>query len=265
MRRARYADEAVSEIVGALILILVVTVAGTAIAGFVMQQQKQAQAEKSFEQARALEHVEVASIRPTLATSGDRWTALNFTLMNAHGDTSTITGLTLNGERARSATVERYNRTTNAWETAAWSYTDELDLAPEERIFANLTATDFDTPPTILVTDAIQLDVSTARLNHFERDFLPPSALALVDVKSIPNGTGYNDTVILDGTQSDAPDASARIVRWDWNVNGGGFTMTLQGRLARGYVCDGTAHDITLRVTDNFGLFATDTILGYAC
>ena len=263
MSRRRMDDQGASEIVATLMLIVIVSVAATGISAFVAQQQKETQAQKALQLAKSLERLDVLEVEPTLDADPTKWLSLKFTLVNNHAASSSLLGFVLNDEPAASASVERFNRTAEVWDTSTWTSAEELRVLPMERFYVTLDLTvNFATAQTVLIQDPIQFEFFSARLNHFTRDFLPPTAIALLQVE-----TGSPaDTIILDGTQSDHADPAARIVRWEWTVDDGTPPDdVLVGRKVQGFTCDGQPRDITLEITDNFGLFASSTITAYSC
>src|SRR5687767_14416911 len=77
-------ERAASEIVGALMLILIVVVASTAFASFAQSKQKEIQASQKQQLRMDLERLEVLSPGPTLnPITGSDWEAFDFTVVNA--------------------------------------------------------------------------------------------------------------------------------------------------------------------------------------
>src|SRR5438105_2300978 len=98
--RARRTDgqEAVSEIVGALMLVLVVSSAAFGFGLFLHQQQKETQAQQAAELAVKLEKVAVQGVLPDAAADAcagtpapaGTWSGLAFTLTSRHLHDSTL-------------------------------------------------------------------------------------------------------------------------------------------------------------------------------
>lgn len=269
----RHDTAALSEIVGALMLVLVVASASTGIALFVQQEQKQTNAQKQLELDRELEVLGFSHLVPQLnATQSlqDRWGNFSVTVSSLHLKESTILGLSINGEQVENYNLTRFNRTSELWEDEWLNHTSMPEIAARENVtlFFYLPNATF-SGEVVLVTDAITLEILTGRTNTYSVSFVPPTAVALPRVESARNQTGeYNHTVMLDGSLSDHPEGAGRIVRWTWTIDNDGdgvIDETILGRIARGFQCDGVERDIFLEVTDRNGMVGRDEILDHTC
>lgn len=212
-------DAAVSEVVGALLLVLIVTSAASAFAIFSAKQRERTEEQKLLEQSRALEKLQVLSVDPTANVAETDWTDLAFTVLSQHLERSDIIGLEVTGTALKQFTLERADLTTDPIDLLA---ADVGKIEPRERfrIMVDL-ATDGASGPILLPVDApVTLKIHTGRLNTFERSFIPPTAVALVDVKSVAAGGGtFNNFAVLDASHSDSADPATRIVKWQWSLD----------------------------------------------
>ena len=257
-------EAALSEIVGALMLVVIVVAAGTSLGAFLLHKQKQVQAQEQAELQRALESLLVTDLDPELnTTAGDRWLSFNVTLVSLHERTSRILSIEVNDHPARSWATYRLNQTSGQYEAEAWTHDQTLRVAPRERLHIILDVDDgLFGAPVLSTTDRVDVRFMTDLGNTFGRAFLPPGAIAQVLTQEQWNGTGFEPFVVLDGSLSDAPDGSS-LVRWNWTVDPGtGDEQTLHGRKVRvEFPSSGIDHTIRLEVTDEFGMKATDEIV----
>lgn len=263
--RLRGDEAGVSEVVGALMLVLVVLSAATSFGLFIQDQQEKVQRQKATAGLRALESIEVLAVAPELnATAGDRWLTLNFTVASLHGEATRLRDVRLNGAALESYTLWRQNRTSGGLDREDVAAPDAPRLLAHERVFllVEVDAAAF-VPQVVYTVDAVAVELATERNNLFGRTFLPPEALAVVDVQSHWNGTAYVDTPVLDGSLSGHPDPRGRIVRWSWSVDGG--ASFLGRRVLAPFACDGATHDVELVVADASGLLATSLLTNVSC
>jgi hypothetical protein len=124
--RAR--EEAVSEIVGALLLVLIVSSAAFGFGLFVHQQQKETQAQQAATLAVSLEKVLVASVQPAapafdaacpaIGPPDQSWHALGITVTSLHLKDSAVASLQVNHVAVRTAAFIGTTRTVAAGTTA---------------------------------------------------------------------------------------------------------------------------------------------------
>ncbi|MCI4340189.1 MAG: type IV pilin [Thermoplasmata archaeon] len=265
MRSFRRDVRAISEVVGALMLVLIVVVAATSLAIFVASYQKQLQAERAVTQERSLEHLTIIHATPTLSSGGTNWSVLNFSLASLYINPSTVTEITLNDQPLRQYSAWTLDLASGTFVAIVVGPGGQLSLTPREQVNVvvdfNASSTNFSfyDPSFVLhTTDYVKIDVFTQLLNDFNRVFIPPTAIALVTPLQTLNGSNFTTIPILDGTQSFAT-ANTSIVSWAWqvtpdnvNVSGEKAVATFNGSIS--------LHTILLVVTDNDGLIGTDTI-----
>jgi hypothetical protein len=248
MRDLRGDDAALSEIVGALMLIVIVSVAATSLALFVQSQQKEIQAHEALALEGRLERLEITRVIPT--PDGPSWAKLNFTVISHTTLQTFLFNMAVNGHPLENYDLVRFDRDTKKWVPTAHTYEDDVRLESREQVHIHLeVAGGLFGAPEILTTDAIVFEIVTARGNHFDAAFIPPTAVAIVEI--------HADHLILDGRLSDHAGTNARIVHWKWTVDDGVDVIGKTGRVLRSdRACD-TAYTVTLTVIDNLGLTAT--------
>jgi len=277
-RRLGSDDRAVSEIVGALLLIVIVASAAFGLGVFLSAQAKATEAQKAAELQKSLEKLEVAAIRPVDALdaacasgSDGTWDALNVTVRSDHLHDSRIIGLRVNGHPARFVTVLG---TTYDFDVAGTS----IPLAARASLTLQLTDVDPHAsggacPPTpdyslfgdrasqaLATSDALEVTVETDLLNDFTRVAVPPSAVAALEA-----APGLNATYSLVGTASTAAEGSY-LVRWTWDVwqdtcvTGANHLGPLWGHRVERTFTMGQVYCARLTVTDQDGLWATTDV-----
>jgi flagellin-like protein len=261
VRAFRRDERGLSEIVGALLLVLVVVSASAAFALFVNDRQKAIQEQQLLETQRSLEDVGIVSLRTVQNGSFPTWDVLNFTITSEHTATSWVTSFRINGHVVRQWETWRFNASTLDWESGAANYTRPFGIAPREQLYVafNNTTSFFEPGLNFSTAGYVEIEVITTLQNSFKRAFLPPSAVALVTTENLWNGAAFDTVVVLDATESE-PEAGASIVAYSWNVTPDNIDAT--GRKARAtFGSTGINHTITLTVTDGFGMKDTDTIV----
>ena len=261
----------ISEIVGALMLVLIVVVAATAFALFVQSYQKQLQAERALAQQKGLETLRILSVAPTpdLAHPG-RWSQLNLSLASEYVNPSTVNDIRVNGHPLSQYSVWRVNLSNGALSQYAILPGANLVVAPHERlsVLINISKTlpvySFVEPTVVLaMTDYVQVDLVTQLQNDFEQLFLPPTAIALVSSLLAFNGTGWQTVPVLDGSNS-YQKGNATIVSWDWNVTlvpPGYAPPPLHGEKVVTNFTSGDTYDVSLTVTNSDGLIGLSSVL----
>jgi hypothetical protein len=115
---------------------------------------------------------------------------------------------------------------------------------------------------TITENEAITLHIFTSVTNIFSKTFYPPTSIIRVITESQWNSSSndFKSVLILDGSLSDHPSEDAYILSWNWTING--ISLTNNGRKVRApdTLSSGMNHNITLTVTDNFGMRGISTI-----
>lgn len=274
VRAAKSDEAAVSEIVGALFLIVIVSVSASSLALFVQHQQKEAQTQKQAELERSLESVAVAAIAPedTDVPPDAEWDRVTLTIVSLHPRATGMLEMRLNGHAVAAYDLTRIDRATGTWETAptAMTYSDEFQIEARERVRVTLDIAipDFFEAFSLLYEDAVQFDVVTTRANTFSGFFQPPDAIALVDIATVSDGAGgFDNWVVLDGRLSGHVAENARILKWEWWGDGVVFANARAVRhdAPCGSAPWDTGADIVLVVTDSFGMVGQDRISAFQC
>ena len=96
MKRLANDPSAISEIVGALMLVLIVVIAASAFAVFISQQQKIAQDNQLIKDQKTGESLLISSLR-TNSTDKTDWAIVNITISSLHQGSSEIDRISING------------------------------------------------------------------------------------------------------------------------------------------------------------------------
>lgn len=275
MRHAALNKKGVSEVVGAMMLTLVVVIAVASFAIYLSQRQEQIQEQALFEHRKELESVEVFSVEPTVNTSyGDRWSQLNFSINSLHAEETNLKSILVNGVQIERYWVFRFDRALDAYVTEFYNIGDDFEIKAREQlnIVINMTYSFFYTGNTILTRDPIVLELRTNWNNEFTGSFLPPTANPKILTESHWNSASntYLSYYILDGADSDHP-GGGYLLSWEWNVSYYSnqtpvLNSPFNGRkvtMENGTFLSGIGYNITLTVTDNFGMFDSRGIVNF--
>jgi flagellin-like protein len=244
-------EQALSEIVGALMLVLVVVIAATSFGMFYIQNQKRTEAQQALVAERGLEAMIITKIVATPA--GGPWTSLDFTVTSTSTKGMHIAGFNLNDVPVSTWTLTRQDGSHDETEYTPWTAGQPaLAVQPLERLVLHMSGV------SIPATSVVTLDVLTERQNTFTKAFMPPTAVAQFEETTTAN------TLLLDGSMSGQPTEGARIVSWSWSTaTGPACAGAAAGKVVRlaigGTGGPGTVCIVTLTVTDSFGMTATDT------
>lgn len=262
-----------SEIVGALMLVLIVVVAATAFSVFVENYQKQLQAEQAINHERAIEALTTLSIQPTMnATVATNFFVLNLTLSSLTVEASIVTSISINDNTVHNYTVWTVDPVTGAESSQTVLPGGVLNLAAHE--VANVVvcfnsvntamSSFFNTGFVLPATSFVKVQLFTQLLNDFTTVFLPPTAIATVAVNIAPNGSGgFTEFPILDGSHSSQHGGNASLTSWTWVVtpSGGSPTMVSGEEASAPFTsAAGTVYAISLTVTNSDGLLGLSTI-----
>lgn len=294
MRRLQKDQQAISIIIGALMLTVIVVSAATSFAVFTSQKQKELQDADFAKLRRDLEEIAITSISDiTYQSVPAHLETISFIITNLHAADSTISSLSINGNYLRQfylirqdLSVEEWkiNSTTGHYELktmtsslGAQIYNGTLNesnkkyayypltIASRERVvlcITNASTTGLFLIKEIYKNDAITFSLYTSLTKEFTKTFIPPTAIIRVITESQWNSTtnDYKSLLILDGSLSDHPGEDAYILSWNWSIDG--VLLSNLGRKVRApdSLLVGPNHTLTLTVTDNFGMTATSTI-----
>ena len=267
MRPLRSSRRGLSEIVGALMLVLIVVSAATVFAVFAAGYQKQLEAQQTAQQNRNLESLGILRATPTPASNGVDWSTVNITVASLYINPATVTEITINDDPLEQYSAVSLNLTTGAFQSITIGAGGQLQLGPREQlnIIVNCTqgtsnysfyaSSGFVLP----TTDYVKIELFTALQNIFTRVFIPPTAIAFVGTIQTSNGTGFTNLPLLDGSQSFQP-VNGTLIAWSWSV----FPDNSSAQGERTLFTFNPAflvHHVTLTVTNSDGFLGTTTIL----
>jgi hypothetical protein len=257
---ARFSDEgAISEIVGALLLVVVVSTAAFSFGVFIHQQQKDVEKEKAAEQARQLEKLSITAVAPV--PNGAHWGTLDFTVQSLHLKESTLSSLRVNGTVVKNVIVNPGADNLHVSFDPASPDFAALRVPARGQVVLRIEAADtganwFSFVAPVSNTFPLGVEIQTSLLNRFEKVFTPPTAILVIDTQ----GTVAPYTYVLDGSRSDTANENGFIVDWHWSVNG--TDEPAHGRRIQSTHIAGTGnYTVELDVTDNFGMVGTTSFL----
>jgi hypothetical protein len=264
-------EAGVSEIVGALLLILIVSTAAIGLGSFVLQQQKVSQAQQALEHEKELERLEVRSIEPqdspacaTDSQGPSDWDCMVITLTSVSVEDAKLDGILLDGMSVTNANTDA----TGSQPSDIHFDRPESRLAMPSRATVNLLVvlqpSDFSGSFGPLSKSAnVKVELLTDRGNHVERTFVLPDPLPIVRTQSFTSGGGTPTTTtsyILDGTGSSAVGEGSYLVSWTWTVQGGACgPATYAGPtvVAACVSAPATTYTVIFSVKDNHGMSAS--------
>ncbi|HEV2316537.1 MAG TPA: type IV pilin [Thermoplasmata archaeon] len=267
-RALRAHRRGLSEIVGALMLVLIVVVAATALAAFIASYQKQLQTEQNLTQQRALENLRAMTILPLdSASTPTQWAALNFTVVSLYVNPSVITSVSVNGNPVRNYTAWSLNLSTGQFQSTIVGAGGELRIGPHEQFNLNVStvpsaaASSFYDPSVVIhTTDFVKVEIFTALLNDFKQVFIPPSAVPFINLIEAGCGsTGCVTIPVLDGSHCFQV-GNASIVSWSWSIYPDGTMASGEEANAAFTAPTGTNHLVNLTVTNSDGLVGFGTL-----
>ena len=273
-------EEAVSVIVGTLILILITVTAAAGLAIMVSQLQKNEMDRQSHLAAVKGEQIQILNLgltndplawnRPPFNVTADQswnnWSSITFTLSNMDiGDVNVI-GIAINDHYARNFTALTgspalhripYNVSKHDYLTIPGSGSQEIQI--------NLTD-DFPSPQYAADGDQVKIKVMTSLYNVFEKIFRPPNPVFLTQIETEDLGAMQRHVLVLDGSASTADN---EVIDWNWSVTSGAGTIPVPGTwedtsnlttvYSRGKIIRVSPPDpgpfrISLKVTDDVGM-----------
>jgi hypothetical protein len=250
-RRFSRSGGALSEIVGALILTLIVVVSASSFAAFIAQQQKAVQAQRDYQLRVSQESLRVTSIAHTMdLVDLDKWATLDFTLVSLHQDESVVASIEINN-----SALKRWNARHMDGTTTPETPSSHMKVLPREQLIIKIDlANDFYTPTTISNFDPVKISVITQYSNNFSRTFIPPIAIGFVQTQVYwnPGPGAFSQYYILDGTSSISPTGGI-IIKWAWVVTAVA-PAAYSGAKAVAAMVSGTAYTVKLKVTDEYSM-----------
>ena len=227
MRLRRAGRRGLSEIVGALMLVLIVVVAATAFSAFVLSYQKRQQAQQAITQARSLESLKILSVSSQLnSTAGGAPNGLegvNISVASVSVEWSNVTEVTVDGNPVQNYTVVSYNPQAGGFQSNAIAGGASLPVAPREQFFvlvdvaAGITSSFYQRSVQMYSTQFIKVDLLTLLENDFTRTFVPPTAVSTVIPIQVWTGSAFVTEPEFDGSGS-LQTGNDSIVNWTWTV-----------------------------------------------
>jgi flagellin-like protein len=240
----RVSRRGLSEIVGALMLVLIVVVATTAFSAFVLSYQKHLQAQQNITQQRNLEVVRVISVATELlapAPTPNELFFLNISSASLSVNPSNITEIAINGNPLENYTVWTRDPNSGTYQSAAYVAGQTLPISAREQfsIAADVSPVGAgNVPPApnpessfyiktlaLFSNQFIKVELYTLLENDFTRTFVPPTALGTIGQTQIYNGMTFVTVLELDGTGS-IQTGNDTIVSWSWTVTDTGNLTT---------------------------------------
>jgi len=220
--RLRENEEAVSVIVGTLLLILVAVIAATGLAIMVSGFQKEDMERQSH--LRSVEHenlglsyIELVNNRTFweewsngAITSSENWSTLNLTIRNLNIEDSYVIAISVNDRYAKNYTCNGVD----------YSPAKRLLVAARksrEDIQINFTSS-FGEPLFVGTGEALEIQVMTSLYNTFERTFEQPTPVMHLNIETEDVGFVERDLLVLDGSASFDDGA---VTAWNWTIEDG--------------------------------------------
>jgi hypothetical protein len=276
-------DEAVSVIVGTLLLILVTVIAAAGLAIMVSQLQKDEMDRQSHMAAVKSEQVQILApglandpaawnrtpFNVTASQSWKNWSSVSFTLSNLNTDDVNIIGIAVNDHYSRNFTA-----VTDVPGPSRVSYnvsdSDYLIIpgTGSRNVRINFTD-DFSYPQYVSTGEQVRIKVITSLNNVFEKSMKPPGPVFLTKIETEDLGSMQRRVLVLDGSASTADTA---VAGWNWTIVSGADTapvpgnwadsanlsvMYSQGKIVRVTPMDTGPFRISLTVTDDVGMSRT--------
>jgi hypothetical protein len=119
MRHFKKNTQAISVIVGALMLTLIVVTAATSFSLFVSQQQELRQKTEFASLQRELEQLMILQIQDPKYTSEDHLQSVNFSFANYHTQDSIIASIRINQNYVKELIVQRFDGKKEYWKVSA--------------------------------------------------------------------------------------------------------------------------------------------------
>jgi len=205
MARLAFDDRGISEIVGALMLILIVVIAAAGLAMIVSQAQKQQADRQAIDDAIKNEKLNIVSITPVYDTSNNNFiTDVYLDVQNLNVDDSSILGISLNNVYP-----------TNFYDGAGnqYNYTNRLIIPGSRDVTIHIKSSDFNGVE-LTNKETITIQIATTLTNFFSKTIKPPTANAKFDVESENLGLVQRDYIMLDGSDSSDDTGQIKVYQW---------------------------------------------------
>jgi hypothetical protein len=237
MRKITNENKGISVIVGALMLVVITVGAAVAFAAFISEQQGKYQQNQKLQQQSELENIVVTNIE--FNTTDDILD--NLIIKNVGIYEVDIWGIQINDFNVGSCKI-------NGNDTM-FDQTNVVKVESLNSIIVDINGCTEDNKEPLTIT------IWTKLRSHTQIFYLP-IALIQLDLSPI-----YPEPQICDGTKSYCITNNSYIVQWNWTINTDPPTTPINkygSKITTGFT-SGTTYNITLEVTDNFGMKSTDT------
>jgi flagellin-like protein len=254
MKKLANDQSAISEIVGALMLILIVVIAASSLAVFVSQQQKILQDNQLIKTEKAGELLLI----PTIKTESDEKGVTNITL-------------TISSLHQASSQIDQISINNHVVNLTILNASGIILVAPQQTLHINLNMSVlslFYDKVEFKNDTAITVKLFTSLSNEFDYTFFAPTSIIAIVTESQWNSSAQNYTpyMILDGSGSDQP-GDATIMKWDWIIHDDTHNLTSyeHGRKVRfdPVSLAGSNLNITLRTENTDGMIGMTNMRYY--
>jgi len=257
----------VSEVVGALMLVLVVVVAATSFAIFIADKQEDLQRNERIQDRNENEKLGIHSVLMYPKKDGSEWYNITIRISSLHSEISRIAMITVNDFVVEEFSIRKTgfdweNNTDylSGWERLNSSEMVEIKFWPDIHFYGG----DKD----ISISSPLKIEVSTSYGNSFEKRFLPPTSLFVIKTLTEwdSSTSTYISIPVLDGSLSEHPNEGGEIMSWDWAIRydddfnpiTDDLEFSLKGRMARvTFPETPMLYTISLTVTDQYGMKST--------
>ncbi len=230
MRLITQHNKAVSVVIGTLLLTLIVVSAATTFSLFVADRQRTIQAAQNRELIRDQENIQILGFQ-NLGYNDltEQLETMELSIANTNSRKSIITAVRINDYLVENFTFVRYNLSQEHWEmnysTGEYNRTDttqseRIHILPQEHAQIKITNTSAAFPTgNIKENQPLIISIFTTLTKEFKHSFLPPTAVANIQVDTIWNASAsdWEEVIILDGSLSSHP-GDINIVRWEWYI-----------------------------------------------
>lgn len=212
MVRPVYDDSGISEIVGALMLILIVVVGAAGLAMIVSQAEKQQADKDALTRAINSEKLNIMSITPYYNNSTGFLDYVNITVQNVNIDDSTLVMATINNIYVKNLTVNG----------RLYNNNNRLVIPGARYQIISLCMNDTDNH--ISQKDPITIQLVTSYMNIFNKTIKPPTAIAKFNIGTEDLGFTQRNYIMLDGSGSYSQ--TGQIIWYNWTIYDGSSNLT---------------------------------------
>jgi hypothetical protein len=211
-------DNAVSVIIGAMLLILITVVAAASLAVIVSEAQKKDMERKDYQSRVDTEQLKISSIDLYDPDNDGKWNSIDINVMNLNIDDSNVIALSINDKYALRYVCDgkTYDVHQRLLIPAASNKIIKVDLINDfTPIDPSPCPTPTPVPYNIANDTSIKIKLITSYINEFNKTYKPPNALSKVKIESEYIGVADRDYLMLDGSESYD---DGQIVEYIWNI-----------------------------------------------